>query len=69
MVRESPMKDRDYHECVLCGEKSVAPSNIDQLIYPEHRVCPACTKKPDFEEQMKRYKEYKGLRDINTSSS
>jgi hypothetical protein len=69
MAKENPMKDVDYHECFLCGEKAVAPNNFDPLSYPKHGVCPACTKKPDFEEQMNRYKERKGLRDVNTTSS
>lgn len=69
MAKERPMKVVDCHECVLCGEKTVAPNSFDPLSYPTHGACPACTKKPDFEEQMKRYKENKGLRDVNTTSS
>jgi hypothetical protein len=63
------MKNIEYRYCVLCGKKRVAPNTRNPLRYPKHGACPACVKSEDFEEQMKRYKENKGLRYVNTTSS
>lgn len=63
------MKEVEYHKCVLCGEKRVAPNSRNPLRYSKHGVCPACTRLTDFEERMKRYKESKGLRYVNTTLS
>ena len=63
------MKNNNYHCCVLCGKKRVAPTNQNPLKYPKYSACPACSRLKDFEERMDRYKEkVKGLRYANTSS-
>ena len=48
------MKGLEYHDCILCGKKAVAPNNFNPLTYPKNGVCPACTKLPDFDERMKK---------------
>ena len=36
------MKGLEYHDCILCGKKAVAPNNFNPLTYPKNGVCPAC---------------------------
>lgn len=51
------MKGLEYGKCVFCGRKRVGPTRTNPLRYPKNKVCPACTRLPDFDKKNERIKQ------------